>query len=864
MHLALVLRSVCAVCAAIASMPAQQLVAEPALAPLLPGRPDHGLPGAQPGTERWIVQFATRSFDLDGFRAAVLGKQPAAVVAALVADLERRMQQDQAAFVRQVQGLGGSVVRQYWLVNAAAVEIPVARLAELRALPNLLRVQPDEPCAPVIATATNMNNHRADALQAAGHVGAGVTVAVIDTGQDENLSGGGRPHRTYYPGGNPANNTGGGIGGSRLLVNRQVGLMPPDDVHGHGTGVASICAGAGWATAAADWGHAPAAGITGYSLSDSASGGSSLATEAAAWQAMAADRAAYGIVAANMSYTSSPDPLDVSQQAIDSAALNADVVCCVAAANTGNSTVVSCGATNALAVGAVTANTFAVAGFSSRGPLQGDPQRFYPDIAACGVSTVMALRDNEGGDYTDSGTSMASPQVAGAATQLRARFPQLTALQTRAVLLASTLDIAAQNPGLSRNDYGVGFLRNDRAHELVQNGLFGTRTVSMAAPTQTVTVPVLAGRRYQVAIAWNRLDLTSTAWSNVDLAVLDANQNVVAQANTPRNTYEMLRFQAPASGNLTLQITAISVGGGPSQDVAFAFGEGPPALVAGSIASFGAGCAPNLLGFNAAGGTLQPLQRAMEVAYQFQAPAPLQIQSLEVFLQGNLSTNVVVALYLPVAGGLPLTQTAVTAMAVGTAPGFYRATFTSPPNVQPGPFWVSIDHRQLTTQLSNLAAGASTLAFERPLLFSGAWAAYAPGLRPAFRFYGSASGIGRPSLTTTGSPLLGQSVQHNLSGAPAGAAVFLSLGLSNTTAPFGALPYALATLGAPSCSLLTSGESNSLWFANGAGSYSQPMAIPNDPYLAGTSVHAQYAVLHAPANALGVLTSAGTTTRIGN
>ena len=36
----------------------------PALAPVLAGRPDHGLPGAVAGTERWIVHFQKRGFDL--------------------------------------------------------------------------------------------------------------------------------------------------------------------------------------------------------------------------------------------------------------------------------------------------------------------------------------------------------------------------------------------------------------------------------------------------------------------------------------------------------------------------------------------------------------------------------------------------------------------------------------------------------------------------------------------------------------------------------------------------------------------------------------------------------------------------------
>lgn len=241
-----------------------------------------------------------------------------------------------------------------------------------------------------------------------------------------------RPHRVYFPNGNPALTTGGGIGGSRLLVNRQIGAQSADDTNGHGTGVASISAGANWGTSGADDGHAPMAGICGYAIAELPNGSSYTTTQASGWQQLAADRATYNIVSANMSYSGSPNPLDLAQQAIDSAALNADVLCCVAAGNSGASTTNSCGAANAIAVGALNATTHTVATFSSRGFLSGDSGRFYPDISACGVNTAMALLDNEGGNFVGSGTSMASPQVTGAAAQLRARFPFLTAVQTKA------------------------------------------------------------------------------------------------------------------------------------------------------------------------------------------------------------------------------------------------------------------------------------------------------------------------------------------------------------------------------------------------------------------------------------------------
>ncbi|MCA8974114.1 MAG: hypothetical protein KDC98_05300, partial [Planctomycetes bacterium] len=231
------------------------------LAPVLANRPDHGLPGAVAGTERWVVHFRERGFDLGGFRNAIATHRPAAEVAAIVATLETQVEADQAPFVAAVQALGGTVVRQWWLVNAAAVEIAPDQLMALRRLANVAYVQPDEVCELAIQTATNPSNHNADDVQALGHVGLGVAIGVIDTGQDSSVGGAARPHRMYFPGGNPANTTGGGIAGSRLLVNRQIGLLPADDPHGHGTGVASICGGANWGTAGADDGHAPAAGI---------------------------------------------------------------------------------------------------------------------------------------------------------------------------------------------------------------------------------------------------------------------------------------------------------------------------------------------------------------------------------------------------------------------------------------------------------------------------------------------------------------------------------------------------------------------------------------------------------------------------
>lgn len=838
---------------------------ERSAAPILAGRPEHGLPGAALGSERWIVHFASRSFDLSGFRAAIRAHRPAAEVDAIIAQLEQAVQADQAEFVAAIVALGGKVTNQWWLVNAAAVEIAPAQLDALRRLPNVAFVQPDEERMPAIKTATNGSNHRADALQAQGFVGAGVTVAVVDTGQDENVAGTGRPHRTYFVNGDPLNTSGGGIGGSRLLINRQMGALPADDPHGHGTGVASICAGANWATTGADDGHAPMAGIAGYAMSNNTSGSTSLTIMANAWQQVATDRANYTIVASNMSYSASPDPLDISSQAIDSTAFNADVMCCVAGGNTGTSTVVSCSCANGLAVAALDANVHTVAGFSSRGPLSGDPQRTYPDIAGCGVSTVMAARDNEATDYVDSGTSMASPQVTGAATQLRARFPALTTLETKAVLLASAVGLETQNPGLGRNDFGVGILRNDRAHAIAAAAQLGSGTLTAAAPQQTFAVPVQAGQSYRLSLTWFRQVLGVTTWSNLDLACLDGNGNVIAQSNTPRNLYEVLDVFVPFTGTMTVRVTGTLITN-PTEEFAWAWTDAPPVPVHGAATSFGTGCAPIGLEWNAPG-PLVAATSANEFAYGLVASAPTTVTGMEIYTQstGASSATVVACIYLPNGGQPAASPARVSAVMVGTQPGFYRANFSTPLTIPAGPFYIALDHRFGTVGLSNVASGVTSTCFQRPTLLSGAWAASPLTIRPVFRLLtDSAATGGLPSLTVAGQPTIGQTSTFNLGNGPDNGVMLLGIGYSNSTSSFGNLPLALDLLGAPGCTLLGSAEVLEILLTSPTGTASWPLAVPNLTTLVGLHLYGQGISWAPGANQFGLLFSAGVDFYVGN
>jgi len=270
----------------------------------------------------------------------------------------------------------------------------------------------------------------------------------------------------------------------------------------------------------------------------------------------AADKVLYNLVAANMSYGSSPSLTDVSQQAIDAAAVNADILPVCAAGNGGSSTTGSSATSNGLAVANVAANTKVVASSSSRGPLSGDPTRFFPDIAACGTSTVMPQRDNEAGNYVASGTSMASPQVCGAATLVKAARPASSASELKAILLATTESIAAQNPTRNRNAYGLGFLRDDLAVQLaLRPGTVLSDAIGSITTPVTHTIAVTGAQQYSVVLVFHRHVFASTAFSNLGLRVLDGT-TVVASNNDPRNLYEKVTFVAPATGVLTVEVSA--------------------------------------------------------------------------------------------------------------------------------------------------------------------------------------------------------------------------------------------------------------------------------------------------------------------
>jgi subtilisin family serine protease len=126
-------------------------------------------------------------------------------------------------------------------------------------------------------------------------------------------------------------------------------------------------------------------------------------------------------------------------------------------------------------VGAVSASTGAIASFSSRGPVTIDgSNRIKPDIAAPGVGVRSATR--AGGYSSSSGTSMATPHVAGAVALLWSAHPELRGKVdlTENILNESAVRVEASDCGAGdpqNNVYGFGRLDIKAAVDLAATTL---------------------------------------------------------------------------------------------------------------------------------------------------------------------------------------------------------------------------------------------------------------------------------------------------------------------------------------------------------------------------------------------------------
>ncbi|GAB3506336.1 S8 family serine peptidase [Amycolatopsis cihanbeyliensis] len=387
----------------------------------------------------------------------------------------------------------------------------------------------------------NLTQIGAPGVWAGGLTGTGVDIAVLDTGVD-------RTHADLR---------------DKLVAEANfTGEDSATDTNGHGTHVASVVAGTGVAADGARKGVAHDARLlSGKVLGADGSGQSSWIIAGMQW---AAERDADVI---NMSLGArARQGADPVVQALERLTEQTGALFVVAAGNSGPaaSSIESPGvAPSALTVGA--ANRDGVpAHFSSVGPTAGGT-RSKPDLTAPGVD-IRAAEAGGGDTYTEmTGTSQATPHVAGAAALLRQQHPDWGRQRIKTTLM-TTAD-ASQQPARPHFE-GAGLL-----------DLAGATTDPLLLDRGAVDFGYLRypeGERPRTI----ELSLTNTGAEPLELSFADSARDARGRP-------------APAD-IVTVRPADLSVAPGESERVAVTLtpANGDPGMYSGAVTMTGAGREP--------------------------------------------------------------------------------------------------------------------------------------------------------------------------------------------------------------------------------------------------------------------------------
>jgi serine protease AprX len=393
--------------------------------------------------------------------------------------------------------LGGKLGRRLESINGKVVELTNNQLKKLADYPGVDRIVYDRPTAGEMNRVAVTVGARA-VQQLYGYRGAGIGIAVIDSGVA-------RHDDLTYLGSSSLVKT---KNGQRVaaFVDFVNGRTSPYDDNGHGTHVAGIIAGNGYDSLGVRAGIAPDAHLVSLKVLDQ-NGRGVISDVISALDWTVANKAAYNIrvinlsVGAGVTESYKTDPLTLAAKR----AVDAGIVVVTAAGNLGKNAqgrtqygaigspgnapwVITVGAYSH--EGTVERNDDVIAGFSSRGPTAFDYEA-KPDIVAPGVGTVSlsdpgglmyltkptallsgALGGLLGGGllggglpyFSLSGTSMASPVVAGSVALMLQANPSLTPNLVKAILEYT----AQEYRGYDSLTQGAGFLNTKGAVDLAR------------------------------------------------------------------------------------------------------------------------------------------------------------------------------------------------------------------------------------------------------------------------------------------------------------------------------------------------------------------------------------------------------------
>ncbi len=408
----------------------------------------------------------TRGFD---------NEQKRSLVVSTLKEFSAKSQISLISFLKEKEVVNKVVIdHAFWITNVIScratkdvirelntrTDIEIIDLDDIR--PMLIGKVDAEPVAPTKGVAEitpNVSVVNAPAVWDLGYTGLGVIVAVLDVGVNYNhvdLEDHMWEHDDYP------------FHGYDFAYNDN----DPMDNHGHGTHCAGTVAGDG--TAGSQTGMAPDATIMALKVLNDQGGGS----ESDSWEAIefAVDYGAH-VLSMSIGWMHAYNPQRATWRNTLDNALAAGIVAAIAAGNEGGSTnnpddvrtpgdcpppwlhpdqTLIGGISASVCVGA-TDNNDNLASFSARGPSSWEtinPFNDYPfnpelgllrpDVCAPGVSVKSCNAFNVNGYTSMSGTSMATPGVAGVMALLLSKVPSLTpekvdiALETTAVDLGAT------------------------------------------------------------------------------------------------------------------------------------------------------------------------------------------------------------------------------------------------------------------------------------------------------------------------------------------------------------------------------------------------------------------------------------------
>ena len=421
-----------------------------------------------------LIDLAARGMSRDQrreFAAAVMKEQAAAAQDGILAQLD------------QMDASNCEEVQSFWIVNAIAARLSAPAIREIAQREDVLFLRLMNIEDPLIhpvdvhpstrqelsrAVAWGVDKIGAPDVWAMGYNGSGVLVSVVDTGVNYD-------HLDLQN--NMWHDTPAGYHNGWDFEN---GDGDPMDSNGHGTHCAGSVAGDG--TAGTETGVAPGATIMACRVANS------LSAEAQLWEAFqfSIDHGA-DVISTSMGWTQSWDPDRLSWREAEENILAAGICHSVAAGNEGGNTgsygdirtpgdcpppwlhsdqTTSGGLSAVVTVGATDVSdniaSFSSVGYSTwmfdspwfdYGDTSPDIGLIDPDISGPGVDIVSCSYSNPSGYTTMSGTSMATPHLAGCMALILEANPSLSPAQVDSLLEVTALDLGASGKD---NVFGSG------------------------------------------------------------------------------------------------------------------------------------------------------------------------------------------------------------------------------------------------------------------------------------------------------------------------------------------------------------------------------------------------------------------------